>query len=452
MKGRDNTSAAPQRDWLRAARGVSRRVNMGWWLDRLNPMLILVTLVSATAIICLRTFLPDQPDQGPWLLAGAAGAIFLSAIAAFLAAKKQFIGQKEGLVRIEDHLHLNNALSSAGNGVGSWPAFQRGKFHHFGLNWRWTFLLLPFLFSATVLFLSIWMPIFEFNAAAKLPPGEPGAWAQMDDWLDTLEEDDVIEDTAVENVREKIEELRSQPEDEWFSHSNMEASDNLRDSLGRDIQDFASEMNTLERDLNALQNYASQLSESSREMLLKEYDEAMKNMALNRLGLNRELLKQLQGIHPKQLAQMQMGQMSSEQMDQLRARLHKGGEKLGAMEGLPSLTENEDFEKWIAGLGNRPGLKPGRGGVSRGKGDAPLFFGEESNLKTDHIEAVRNQDFKNATPGDLLAIGETSYDLDKKKSTPQKGGKVASKSRGGEAVWRDSLMPNEKAVLKRYFK
>ena len=104
------------------------------------------------------------------------------------------------------------------------------------------------------------MPMLEVNAAAKLPPSEPSAWAQMEDWVETLDEEDLIEESNIEGVREKIEELRSQPEDEWFSHSSMEATDTLRDSLGRDIKNLSAELGSLERDLNALQNHASQLS------------------------------------------------------------------------------------------------------------------------------------------------------------------------------------------------
>ena len=444
----DETYPDVARNWMRAAGSVSRRINIGWWLDRLTPILIIVSLLSATAIVCFRTFLKGEYDTPMSYSLGAAVLIFLSIGAAFFIAKKRFIGKEEGLVRIEDRLYLNNALSSAKNGIGQWPPFSKARLQHSGLRWNWPLLAIPFLFAIGIISGAIWMPIFEINAAAKLPPSEPSSWAAMDKWVDSLEEDDLIEEAKVEEVREKIEELRSQPEDEWFSHSSMEATDTLRDSLGRDIKDIASEMATLERDLNALQNHASQLSEGAKEMLMKEYDEAMKNMALNSLGLNKELIKQLQSIDPKQLAQMQMGEMSKQQMDQLRKQLSKSSQKLGSMDGLPKLGENEDFDQWLAGMGG----KPGRGGVSRGRADAPIFFGDESDLKTNNIEAVKNGDLTNATPGDLLAVGETEHEIEEVKSAAQKGGEVSSKGKGGEAVWRESLMPNEKALLKRYFK
>ncbi len=454
MSKENEIPPSARRDWLRTARYVSYRVNTGWWIDKLTPILIITTLLSATAIICIRSFRAEDADNTLLLGSSAGAMIFLAVVTAFFLAKKRFIGEREGLVRIEDRLQINNALTSAELGVGQWPEYEKGELNNFGLKWNWPILLMPFAFAIAIIAGALWMPILEVNAAAKLPPSEPGAWAQMEDWVDSLEEEELIEESDIEEVRERIEELRAQPENEWFSHSSMEATDTLRDSLGRDIQDLASEMGTIERDLNALQNHAPQLSKSSKEMLLKEYDDAMKNLALNSLGMNKELLNQLQNIDPKQLSQSQMGQMSKEQMDQLRKQLSKNCNKIGAMSGLPKLGENKDFEQWLAGMCDKPGSKPGpgRGGINRGRGDAPLFFGEESDLKTNNIAPVSNTDMSRATPGDLLAIGETTHDIKEVKSGSQEGGKVSSKGKGGEAVWRESLMPKEKSLLKRYFK
>ncbi len=85
---------------------------------------------------------------------------------------------------------------------------------------------------------------------------EPGAWEQMEDWLATLEESGVVEEEMIEELEGRIEEFRDQPEDEWFSHSSLEATDTLQDSLGMQIRDLAAEMNTLERDLSALKTFS----------------------------------------------------------------------------------------------------------------------------------------------------------------------------------------------------
>lgn len=98
------------------------------------------------------------------------------------------------------------------------------------------------------------------------------------------------------------------------------------------------------------------------------------------------------------------------------------------------------------------GMTPGRGAITRGPGPAPMFFGDESDLKTSNIEGVQNQDFSKAAPGEVLAIGEAEHEIDETKSGPREAGSVKSVGQGGDTVWRESLMPEEKAVLKRYFK
>ena len=98
------------------------------------------------------------------------------------------------------------------------------------------------------------------------------------------------------------------------------------------------------------------------------------------------------------------------------------------------------------------GKGPGRGGITRGPGPAPMFFGDESDLKTNNLEGVQNKDFSKAAPGEILGIGEAEHEIDETKVGPREAGAVKSVGQGGDTVWRESLMPDEKAVLKRYFK
>ena len=94
----------------------------------------------------------------------------------------------------------------------------------------------------------------------------------------------------------------------------------------------------------------------------------------------------------------------------------------------------------------------GRGGIQRGPGEAPMFYGDESDLKTNNIEGVQNQDYSKAAPGEVLGIGQTEHEIDETRTGPREAGAVKSTGQGGDTVWRESLMPQEKAVLKRYFK
>ena len=244
-----------------------------------------------------------------------------------MLAKKHFIDQREGLVRLEDRLSLNNSLTSASQGARDWPAeeIKEEEVRKAGLSWNPPAVLIPILATLFLILPAIFVPIPQLKAAVEeLPPNEPGAWEQMEEWLAALEEEDLIEESSIEEAREKIEELRNQPEDEWFSHSSMEATDSMRDALGKDLQEAARDLETLERDLAALQNYSGQMSEAAREMLMKEYDEALKNLDLNNMKLNQSLMDQLKNMDLSQLSKDMMNKLSKEQLQQLQKQLKSG--------------------------------------------------------------------------------------------------------------------------------
>lgn len=124
---------------------------------------------------------------------------------------------------------------------------------------------------------------------------------------------------------------------------------------------------------------------------------------------------------------------------------------------MPSLGDQESLEQIMERLGQGPGKPggsmPGNGGISRGPGTAPITYGDKQNLKTRNLETVQgSKDMSRAAPGEILAIGETEHDDQNTPSVRQSGGALSNSAKGGDAVWRESLTPDEKALLKRYFK
>ena len=308
--------------WQSLARQTVKKVNFGWWLDRLTPLLIVLSLVVASTILVMRS-LGKALTENPWFYVGTGIAFVGAAVAAWMMARRHFIQTSDGLVRLEDRMELKNALTTADRGVGQWPEAPGDEAKvDSGLDWNWLRVATPFAIAAVVVAASLLIPITSVTAA-KAPPSEPLAWAQMEEWMETLEEEEVIEEDTIEEVREKIEELRGQPDEEWFSHSSLEATDTLRNSISQQLQNLGADLATAERDLNALQNYSEQLSQETKEQLMQEYDEALKNMATNGMPLNSEMMEALKGIDPQKLAQGQMSQMSQEQLDQLREAMKK---------------------------------------------------------------------------------------------------------------------------------
>ena len=434
--------------WRNEAAAVARRVNTGWWLARFNLLLAVGLILFAVAVLCLRTLIPDWMETfGPFVILG--GLVAGTALWAFFWSKGRFIGRDDALVRLDDRLNLNNQLSAANREVGDWPEHRASKSDEIGLKWRWEVAILPGMLAGLMVVVAWFVPVLDLKGKEELVTHEPNGWGQMEEWLTTLEEEELIDPDSIEEIEDKIEELRDQPEEGWFGHASLEATDTLKESLGRDIQDLSKDLGTIERDLEALRSFSTELSEAGKEMLLREMEDAMKNLAMNGMEINSELAKQLGQIDPSQVSQEMMKNLTAEQMQQLQEGLGQKREALGSMDGLPPMAEGG---LWSSSLGLGRGLQPGQGSISRGRGDAPLFFGDEEDLRTNNIEKVTNEDLSRPSMGDLLGVGETEHEEGKESSSPKAGGAVTSQGRGGDAVWRESLVPEEQALLKRYFK
>ena len=177
--------------WTTLAQRTAQKVNFGWWLDRLTPLLIILSLVTASAILVLRS-LGKSVTENPWFFAGTGLAFGGVVFGAWLLARKHFISQPDGLVRLEDRMQLKNALTTADRGVGPWPETPADQEKiDAGLDWDWLRVATPFAIAAIVVAASLLIPITSVTAA-KAPPSEPLAWAQMEEWMETLEQEELI--------------------------------------------------------------------------------------------------------------------------------------------------------------------------------------------------------------------------------------------------------------------
>ena len=327
-----------ERLWRREAVALARRVNTGWWLVRFNLLLSLALIGFALVVLTTRTWLPD------WVQTYAPFAILIGLVAgtAFLAwfwSRGRFIGKEEALVRLDDRLGLNNQLSAANREVGQWPVYCALKSDDIGLKWRWEVAILPGVLAGLMVLAAWFVPVIELKGKEEMITHEPNAWGQMEEWLATLQEEELIDPGSIEEIEDKIGELRDQPENDWFGHASLEASDTLKERLGRDIQDLAKDLGTIERDLDALKTFSTQLSDAGKEMLLQEMEDAMKNLAMNSMGVNGELAEQLSQVDPSQISEEVMNSLTAEQMQELQNQLAEKRESLGSMEGLPPMAE-----------------------------------------------------------------------------------------------------------------
>jgi hypothetical protein len=447
-------TASSKTVWEHHARKISRQVNIGWWLQTLAGPLVFFSLVGTCALLLIRR---ENPNLPLWQCSLAvSGLIAIVAGGAWLLAKKFFEKPAQSFVRIEAAMHLRSGLSAALAGVAPWP--QAPAKPHAGLTWNWSRVLLAPLAALLMLLAGLFVPVSAI-LPNKPAPDEPQAWARTESELQNLEKDAVVDQPYIEEVRKKIEDLRAQDPEEWFGHSSMEATDNMR-------KEHKSEAKRLERDMSQAAKAFGALeknpatSDQEKQRIANEFEQALDGMKNGGMKPNPALLEQLKSLDPAKLSQL-----TPEQLKQMKENLEKALDKLdGQGEG-----EGEDWADELNADGSHPGDNegqgqggegegegegegPGKGGASRGPGHDPNLLGKASqDLKTGNMEALKTEDLSKARPGDLLELQDGEHDVDKSATGISGGGDIKGTGKGGDRVWKESLDPQEQKALKKFF-
>ncbi len=441
-----STDESHRRSWLRHASRVARRVNLGWWLQSLNAPLVVGALAGACALLLIRR---ESPDTEWWVFAGViAGGLALVAGIAWLVARRRFEAREAALVRIEASMHLRNALSAASAGVRPWPSPPQRV--DAGLGWNWQRVVIPPVAAIAFLLGSLFIPVSALPSGDK-PTAQPLAWEQIDSDIERLDEEELIDEDYLDQMRKRLEELRDQEQEDWFSHSSLEATDSLKKEHRNELENMERGLGRAERALGELQRKAAGMPQDKKDQLLNQFDQALQGLQNGALKPNEALLDQLRQLDPDQL-----GQLDPDQLDQLRENLRRagqackdcqgGGEGGGAGEDwLDELLDGQDG-------GEKEGEGGGRGGVDRGPGHAPGVLGKEKDqLDIGDLEGLEAKDLSDSLPGDLLQLQDAEHDTDTSPSQLRAGGGVGSTGAGGERVWKESLDPAEQNALKRFF-
>jgi hypothetical protein len=317
-----------------------------------------------------------------------------------------------------------------------------------GLGWQWPRLLIPLVGALALLAAGLWLPLAPRQPITAAPPEEPQAWKQLAAELDHLTKEQVVDEPYLEETRKRLEELKAQEEEQWFSHSSLEATDSLKQGHRAETQRVERELGRAARALGALEKSAGAGGQAEKNRLMEEFDQALQGLQNGAMKPDPKLLEQLRNLDLKNLADL-----PPEQLRQLRENLKKHAKGLQSGEGE---AEGEDWEDELLADGEEedgePGDGPGSGGVRRGPGHAPGVLGAGKDpLETGEVAALEATDLSRAAPGDLLELQDGEHEVNRSGPESTAGGNTQALGKGGDRVWRDSLDPDEQRVLKRFF-
>jgi hypothetical protein len=435
--------------WNRQAAVVARKINLAWWIETASVPLVTVGLIGACVLLLVRRELPESQPCVLWASAGGVVAV-LGGIA-WLVARRRFERPEQSMVRIEASMRLRNALSAASAGVAPWPEMPPKV--DAGVDWEWKRVLVPPVAAMAFLAAGLLIPVSARAAADTDHLDQPQAWKNLESDLERLDQEEVIDETYIEEMKKKLEELKAQEEEEWFSHSSLEATDTLKKEHSSAVEKLDREMGRAEKALENLEKNMGGMSAAEKEKLLNQFDQALQGLQNGALKPNSKLLEQLKQLDPNML-----GKMNPEQMQQLKDNMKKACQACKDCQG--GGKGDEWLDELLDGQGNcegegegdKEGEGAGKGGVNRGPGHAPGVLGKEGDkVDIGALEGVESKDLSRALPGDLLQLQDGEHDVDKSAVGPRAGGAAGSTGAGGDRVWKDALDPEEQKALKKFF-
>ncbi len=299
--------------WHRLAARTARRVNTGWWLSRLWPLLGTFTAAGAAAVYLLRS--REALPEWPVLLAAGLTGVVLCAGGAFLLARRWFLNGDEALVRLESQLKLNNGLTTAARGAGPWPEVppQAGDALRHDVPRTW----LPPLGAAALLAAGFLIPAAGGVFASDPPP--PRSHQEIQAMLDQLREAETLDPKALEKLQQELDALREQPASEWYGHHHLEAADNLRSATQQQLGEMGRQLDKAGAALDSLAPDSPEDNAKAREQNAADLKAAVDALRKSPLALNKGLMEQLSK------AASQLKELSQSDLDKLKKDVEKAG-------------------------------------------------------------------------------------------------------------------------------
>lgn len=444
-----------------------RRLWLGQFLERAGEWLAGFLLVFGLAVLLVRRM---APWLWPEVLSLVAGAVPICVIAWWLSRRAPF-SRNESVALLDRSLRAGGLLMSLSEVPDAdWAA----HLPQVEQKWRESLprirpqrfascVAVPLLFACGVCF----VPQRVIESQELPPPVSAGEQAvqRLDELLTALQRTELFKQEEEQVLQNEIRKLAEEVQRNPLTHEKWETVDALEQRM-------------------LLQLTKAQLETSKLTAAASALAEALAN---SELTLTAEQLQQLEDDLLETLMKRQdpaglkatagKGQM---QLQDLLERLTKGGTQRAQLPSDPGEREQllADLQKFLeeqdrelselrqrcqggqcAGqcqsgeLGGQceGGHRPGRGGTSRGRGDAELSWGDEADEQGVRFkDTVLPPGFREDAKDEVLEVRLASPEVDPSGAFDRSAGREFDPTTGRE-TWRRQLRPRHKEVVRQYF-
>ncbi len=398
--------------------------------------------------------------------------VFASALAGILYAQRRAPGSKAVRALLDRQNRCGGLLMAAAQtDLGKWresiPALVQPRL-------RWHGRRRMVLFSVAVLFVAAcFIAPVQLGAAGPdqlLDIGKESQQIAGD--IEILKNEEIIDQSRVESLEKELASIQSDAKGEDPAKT-WEALDHLNGDLSDTAAAAAEKMAQTSEALGKAEALAKALAEGGSAMDSKLATEAMKELSQLASDAASAGALSKDGVSEDTLAALKSGSLSSKQLKELASAL--GSRKGELAKSLGTLREANlidlrtykkcegaggvDSEGLAAFLAENAENMPvadamslwGKGGISRGRGDAPMTWSDGTRedgarFKTQVIPPSVVADLKDSQ---LVGRGVGAPSI--QRGGPATSGALNGAASGGGSAFTQTILPRHKGTVKRYF-
>ncbi len=457
-----------------------RRLHLGQFLQKAGEWLAVYLFVFGTAVLVVKLLIPSLWPHVLWMAAGVVPA----AIAAWWVSRQAAFTRAESVALLDRSLRAGGLLMTLTEAPDdAWethlPQVER--------KWQEALprirprrsastLIAPLLFALGACF----VPLREGSATnvVKNTAGQQ-ATQQLQSLLEQLEESAVLEEEERDRLEEAIAKLKEETEDSPLTHEKWETVDSLEqmmrmrlDGTHMDVEAAAQAASILAK---AAAGDGPPLSQERQEQLEQDILETLQKLAKNG-GLNgasSSLQSELQRLMKSgKLGKSGDSAARQELLNELQDFLEQESEKLSELRkqcqggtcskcGSSMCKDGQcEGEGQCSSCGAQcegglcsacSGGSPGRGGVTRGRGDAEMTWGDESDdAGTKFKETVLPPGLMDEPTDETVGVTRSAPEVEPAASATRAGVREIDPASGRE-TWSRTLRPRHRNVVRQFF-
>lgn len=438
-----------------------RRLCLGQFLKTAADWVGVFLLVFGTAVLGVKMTGQHLWPGVLWLSVGVLPVL----LAAWWASRREAFTREEAVAILDRRLNAGGLLMTLAEAPDeAWTA----QLPRFEQMWRSSLpqlrpvrfarqISLPLAFAIGVCF----VPERQIEASSPLrsTAGQQASEA-LEELLEEVKQAELLKEEEHEQLTREVAQLSVDTGKTPLTHEKWETVDALRARLQARIDQTSAKMTQARQALSALAaamkgDFGEQLTPEEKQKLVEEAVETLQKLTKDgslpgaSSALNNKLKRLVKnGVPEDQAEREQLLNDLKEHLDsefdklsEMRSKCKKCGQGDGQQEGMCQ----------GQGEGQCEGNRPGRGGVSRGRGDAELTWGDESDPDgVKFKETVLPPGMADKPREETLGVSAAAPIVDPAASAPRAADRADAVTSGDE-TWNRNVRPRHRPVLKKYF-